>query len=137
MSVKKHEIDRETEHEGERTEHDDPMTTTNRTQTEGIDSRRGRQRPLNGIVDELQQVGAERVRVVLEDGEGHRYDEQGTLLLEVTALYDHWGLEEGLRRRLEAIAGPVQWNGTEWDLEPRVGERTDPNDAVTIYDRFR
>jgi hypothetical protein len=135
MSVQQHEIDRRTERRDE-TERHDPMTIQQRN-TEIADAPIADSRTLSSIVSELQQKGAERIRLVVEDEAGRQRTESGHLLLEVTALYDHWGLEEGLRRRLEAVDQPIMWGGDEWELEAHVGERTDPDESITLYDRFR
>lgn len=111
--------------------------TIQQRDTDTVDAPTARRRTLSSIVSELQQKGAESVRLVVEDETGQRRTEDGQLLLEVTALYDHWGLEEGLRRRLEAINQPIMWGDDEWELEALVGERTDPDESITLYDRFR
>lgn len=111
--------------------------TIRQRDTDIVDAPTTRRRTLSSIVSELQQKGAERIRLVVEDETGQRRTDGDHLLLEVTALYDHWGLEEGLRRRLEAVDQPIRWGDDEWEMEAVVGERTDPDEVITLYDRFR
>lgn len=91
---------------------------------------------LNAIVNKLSQIGAHHIRIIVETEDGRLGTADGVLLLEVTAVYDHWGIEEGLRRHLGAI-DEVEWGGDVWELEATVGRRTDPNESITVYERFR
>ncbi len=94
-------------------------------------------RALAAIIDRLRTAGAERISIVVEDESGHQYLENGELLLEVKTIYDHWGMEERLRRRLEAVGDTVRWNGQVYDFDARVGPETVATDSLILYGRFR
>lgn len=91
---------------------------------------------LAAIIDDLRMAGAERISIVVQDEDGHQYIENGEILLEVTPIYDHWGMEERLRRRLEGVGDVVRWNGTGYEFDARVAEDTIATDSMTVYGRF-
>lgn len=136
MSVHRHERHRRRRQTTDETETQDPMATRKRPQTEPAVEQTTDHWTLNAIVNKLQQIGTRTIRIIVETEDGHQATGDGVLQLEVTALYDHWGLEEGLRRHLEAIER-VEWGGDVWELEASVGRRTDPNESITVYERFR
>lgn len=94
-------------------------------------------RSLDSVIAELQRVGAARIRLVSEDETGYRYDENGEVLLEVKAIYDHDGMEERLRRRLAAVGDTVRWQAGEVSFDFRVGAESIAEEGATVYDGVR
>lgn len=87
---------------------------------------------LESLLGDLREAGARRIRVVGEADDGGL--ENGEMRLEVGVIYDHWGMEERMRRFLTTLDDAVHWEGREWTLETTLG--TDPSArGITVYDR--
>lgn len=87
---------------------------------------------LESLLGDLREAGARRIRVVSEaDDEGL---ENGEMRLEVEVVYDHWGMEERMRRFLTTLDDAVHWAGREWTLETTLGTDTTGR-GITVYDR--
>ncbi|WIV68185.1 hypothetical protein [Natrialbaceae archaeon AArc-T1-2] len=91
---------------------------------------------LAAVIDGLRTAGAERISIVIEDESGHKYVENGEVLLEVKTIYDRVEMEDRLRGRLEDVGDVVRWNGRKYEFDARVADDTVATDSLTVYGRF-
>lgn len=90
---------------------------------------------LKSVLANLGDRGAHRVNLVERNEYGKRRQEDGEIQLEVSAIYGHCGVEARLRRFLETVNGPVEWDGREWSLDVTVGPEDPATDSTCVYDR--
>lgn len=89
----------------------------------------------DGIISQLRDAGANHIRIVEEDGSGRRYLDESELRLEVEVIYDHWGMQERLRRVIETLDDTVRWNGNEWSFDATIECETPTDRSICVYDR--
>ncbi|MDY6764892.1 MAG: hypothetical protein SV377_04275 [Halobacteria archaeon] len=84
---------------------------------------------LESVINSLREAGARRIRVSADAVK------EGVILLEVNAIYGHWGTEERIKTVLDTAGKKVRWESREWDFRPVLGKSDSTHEFVTVYDR--